>query len=363
MTWFALRTRAALGLSPTMVPVSLYVPLGFVLGPHVLNVLSYDVLAHLDGVVSVALATLGVFVGIALARQARTSGRLIAAASVESAMTILVVSSAIAVLLLQWQVPISAEPWLIALVLGTAAAASSAGAAEAGFALSDRLALTVADLDDLVPILVGAIALSLAADGARQGLGVALAQTAGIGIVIGLIGWLLFERASGPGDRAVYVLGTLAMLGGAAAYVKYSPMLTGLVAGAVWRLAPSRADEIIGADLRKFHHPLLVLLLIDAGAQIGPFAEAIWLFAPFVVFRLTGKIVGGWAAAHLAPELAADALGAYLFPPGVIGLAVALNFQQVAPSAGAVIVSAVAAGAVAFELIATLAAQRPERTA
>jgi hypothetical protein len=46
---------------------------------------------------------------------------------------------------------------------------------------------------------------------------------------------------------------------------------------------------------------------------------------------MAGKLVGGWLASRMAPGVAPSDLGAYLIPPGVIGVAFALNLQQVAP--------------------------------
>jgi hypothetical protein len=354
VTWPTLRRRAALGLAPAIVPVSAYVPLGFLLGPSVANVLSADVLAHLDAVVSVALATLGVFVGLAVASQTRASVRLFAAASIESGVTVAVVAGSLLFLLRQWHLPLVEHAAIVAIVLGTAAAASAAGTVEGGERIGDRIATHVADLDDVLPILIAAVAVRCVAAPPELSLAAAaaLALPITIGFVVGVVGWLLFEPAD-PVERGVFVLGALAMLGGGAAYAGVSPLMAGAVSGILWRLAPGRADDIIATDLRKFHHPLVLLLLIDAGAQVTPDAIGVWLFAPFVVFRMTGKILGGWVASRLFPSLAAEALGAYLVPPGVIGIAAALNFQQVSPVDGAAVVSAVAAGAVAFEVIAT----------
>ncbi len=361
MTWRVLRTRAALGLSPGIVPVSAYVPLGFLLGPAVANVLSADVLAHLDAVVSIALATLGVFVGLAVASQSRSSSPLFAAAAIESGVTIAVVAGSLIFLADHWHLPLSTSAAVAALVLGAAGAASAAGSAEGGERIVDPVATHVADLDDLLPIAIGAFAVASAVP--RSGdvtvSVAALWLPAAIGLIVGMIGWLLFESAL-PVERGVFVIGTLAMIGGAAAYAGVSPLAAGVVSGTFWRLTPGRADDIIAADLRKFHHPLVLLLLLDAGAQIVPSALAVWLFAPFVVFRLTGKLIGGWAASRVSPALAAEALGAYLVPPGVVGVAVALNYQQVQPADGAAIVSAVAAGAVLFEWISAIVThQRP----
>jgi hypothetical protein len=144
------------------------------------------------------------------------------------------------------------------------------------------------------------------------------------------------------------------MLAGCAAYIGASPLLAGLVAGLVWARTPGRTDQIAAADLRKVQHPLVVLLIIIAGATLQPTLAGIWLAAPFLLFRLTGKLVGGWVASRLAPEVAPADLGAYLIPPGVLGIAFILNVQQVAPVASVPLVFAVATGAVLSEILAMI---------
>ena len=181
------------------------------------------------------------------------------------------------------------------------------------------------------------------------------------GLAIAIAGWLLFEVAHGPAERGVYVIGVLVMLGGSAAYLEVSPLLIGLVAGAFWAAAPGRADAIVERDLQKVQHPLIVLLLLVAGAGLRVTPVAIWLFVPFVLFRLSGKLAGGWLASRLATDLMPADLGTVLIWPGVVGLAFALNFQQVAPAAtGTAVLTAVALGGIASELVALVVAPPAE---
>jgi hypothetical protein len=115
---------------------------------------------------------------------------------------------------------------------------------------------------------------------------------------------------------------------------------------------PGRADRIAQVDLGKVQHPLVVLLLLTAGALWAPSAVALWLLAPYLLFRLAGKVGGAWASASLADVGPAD-LAAYLMPPGVLAIAFALNFHQLLPAAaGDTLLSTVAAGTAAFELFA-----------
>ena len=351
------RTRAALGLSPAAAPLAFFVPLGALLGPQLLDWLTADVLAHLDVVVSVALATLGVFVGMALARQTTRVRPVLACASIEAVVTMAVVSGATLVLIHAWGLPLDASPLAAALTLGVCASVSSVATGHGPTAAARQVATSIADLDDVAPILVGAVAvMAFREPGAwhmlRFGLATGLA-----GLAIAVAGWLLFEVAHGPAERGVYVIGVLVMLGGSAAYLEASPLLVGLVAGAFWAAAPGRADAIVERDLQKVQHPLIVLLLLVAGAGLRVTPVAIWLFVPFVLFRLSGKLAGGWLATRLATDLMPADLGTVLIWPGVVGLALALNFQQVAPAAtGTAVLTAVALGGIASELIALVVA-------
>jgi hypothetical protein len=351
------RTRAALGLRPVTAPVIVFLPLGIVLGPLGANVISAAALNHLDVVISIGLATLGVFIGIAAGTQRGAVGRLLTASTVEAAITILAVGGATYVLLHAWNMPAPIPYVLIALTVGLCASASAAPSVDEGDDRARRVAARVADLDDVLPIVVGGAVLALIATAGPSPLS-AVGLSIGLGMAIAVSGWLLFERAEGA-ERDVFVLGTLALLGGSAAYLETSPLLAGLAAGWMWARAPGQTELVVATHLRKLQHPLVVLLLITAGASLQPTLAGIWLFAPYVVFRTAGKLAGGWMASRLASEVAPSDLGAYLIPPGVIGIAFALNVLQVSPGAGVPIVFAVSAGAIVSEVLAIIVTPAP----
>lgn len=353
----ALRTRAALGLRPVTAPVMIFLPLGVLLGPSVANVLSTGALRHLDVVISIALATLGVFIGIAAGTQRGSVGRLMTASTAEAAITIVAVGGATYALLVAWQMPSTMTYALVALTLGLCASASAAPSVEGDEDPARRVAARVADLDDVLPILLGGVALSLIGNGERSAM-FDLALSLGVGLAIAASGWLLFELSEGA-ERDVFVLGTLALLGGAAAYLEISPLLTGMSAGWLWAQAPGQTERVVATHLRKVQHPLVVILLITAGASLQVSTAGIWLFAPYVVFRTVGKLAGGWMASRLAPGVAPSDLGAYLIPPGVIGIAFALNVLQVASAAAVPLVFAVSVGAVVSEILALVVTPAP----
>jgi hypothetical protein len=349
------RTRAALGLPPLVAPALVFVSLGVSLGPHGLDLVSPQVVAHLDAVLAAALAALGIFVGLGVDWTTPHERRLLAAANVESTLTAALVALAAWHLIDAWRLPLDLSPAAAAAVLGLAAAASSAGHADPGDDPLTHTATRLADLDDVAPIVLGGILLAAFHRGGALDTALLVALTAGAALAIAAAGWLLFERARGAAERAVFVLGAVLLLGGAAMYVGNSPLFTGLVAGLFWRRAPGRADQVIRDDLRRLQHPLVVLLLVIAGASVAFDRLSTWLLVPFVAFRLAGKLAAGWAVSRATPALAPADLGAWLIPPGLVGLAFALSVAGVVGSpAGTVFVSAVALGTLASEVVAML---------
>lgn len=345
------RVRTALGVRSVVAPAIVFVPLGYLLGPTHLNVLSEAVQAHLDPVISAALVTLGVFVGLALGAVRADAGRSLAAAAVEASITAAVVASAIGFLAWTWALPGTGSAPLFGAVVGLCAAASATLVTRAAAGDRETTIARVADFDDLVVIAAGGVLVAHGGDlvatlrAATMAVAVATATAAA--------GWLLFESASSEPERGVFVIGTVLLLAGGAAYLHVSPLLVGTVAGALWAFAPGGAAQIVRADLDVIQHPLVVLLLLVAGATIRPTLLAAWLLAPLLIFRITGKIAGSWAAARIVRDVPPLELSARLLPCGAAGIALALNYDQLTGTgAGPAVVAALAGAAVVFEALA-----------
>ena len=344
--------RSALGLAPSLTPAVIFLPLGAALGPRGLQWFTPQVLSRLDIAVTIALAVVGVVVGVGLARGIRDSGRLLIAASLESAITVAAVSGATIYFVSSTGMPLLAPLPAIAIALGLCASASSATSASPDSEAAAGVATRVADLDDVLPIVLTTVAVPLLLPDAPYELWLSVAATLALGLIVGAVGWLLFDRAESGAERALFVVGTLSLAGGAAAYLRVSPLAVGLVAGTVWVLSPGLADRIVMEDLRRVQHPLIVLLLLTAGAMWAPSMTVLWLLAPYLLFRLAGKCAGAWATSRFLDVRAGD-LAAFLMPPGVLAVAFALNVRQLLPvTAGDTLVSVVAAGTAAFELFA-----------
>ena len=99
------------------------------------------------------------------------------------------------------------------------------------------------------------------------------------------------------------------------------------------------------------------LLLIIAGASVQFSYPLLWIAAPLVLTRLTGKLLGSMAVAHML-GVPPGLLGAVLLPQGVLGIALALNVQQVLGTGNTILMSAVTLATAASELLLPIVAPR-----
>lgn len=353
---FGLPRRLALGFTESATPGLLFVGIGALLGPEALNAITLDVLARLDPVVSMALAVVGVFVGAGFASATHT-GRALGGAAGQGGLTFAAVWLAMAYLVWQWDLALPVSPAVAAAVLAMCSMASAAILPARGPAAEMREAAVIADLDDVPVVVLGSVVIPLLAG--VPSLGISLLLGVAAAAVIAWAGLLLFHRAESAAERGAFVAGILLLLGGVAAYSSLSPLTTGFVAGVLWmRQRPAADREFVGPDLKKLQHPLLGLLLIAAGASMQWSWAALWLAAPLAIVRLAGKTAGALVFAGVA-RLSAGLLGAVLLPPGILGIALALNVQQVL-GGDTLLLSAVTAATMISELLARAVLSRED---
>ena len=188
-------------------------------GPYGLNLLSSSVLLLLDPLIVMALAMLGVFVGLGIDPQR----------------------------------PRLTTPAVLA-VLGGLAMAAVRGSSPL----------------ELVFMAVG---------------------LAGVAIVVAYAGWLLVGQADSDGAQQVFVIGSLLLLGGGAAYASLSAVFAGLLAGIVWSSGGELARTRIVQHLDYFQHPLVVVMLLVAGASITFSIEALAVLVIVAAFHAVGRPV------------------------------------------------------------------------
>jgi hypothetical protein len=357
--WWALRSRLALGMSPTPRPGLVLLTLGAALGPFGLRLLSPTVLTALDPLVSVALAALGVLVGLGLHTNRPGDGRLLAAASLQAALTMAAVVAGVLAIDLYW-LRTGIGTWPLAVMAGLCAAASSSAARLSDD--DDTVAMRISDLDDVLPIVVGGLVLAvLQAESVRHSLALALAGGLAAAAVA-LAGWLLVGRTSVASEQRTFLAGTLLLVGGGAAYLSQSALFAGLVAGLLWNVAGGEARDRIARDLRALQHPLVVLLLLVAGARLEYSPTVLIVAVVYLACRVAGKLAGGWLVGRLVGQGTTPGLGLALVSPGVTGVAFAVNAVQADGDAAraSAVLAVVVTGSLASELLSLVARPREQ---
>ena len=107
-------------------------------------------------------------------------------------------------------------------------------------------------------------------------------------------GWLLFDPHDDSAERGVFVTGTVALIGGGAAYVGTSPLLSGMVAGLCWRYLPGHADRMIADDLRRLPASAGGAAAGVSRRQAGRARSRCGCSGRCASSRLTGKLFAGW---------------------------------------------------------------------
>jgi hypothetical protein len=100
-------------------------------------------------------------------------------------------------------------------------------------------------------------------------------------------------------------------------------------------------------------HPLLVLVLLVAGARADFSPATLALGVGYVVLRVAGQLAAGTAARRVVSVNAPRDLGLHLLPPGVFGVGFALNVSVLGADAS-MLLAVVVAGTIGSELVAAL---------
>jgi hypothetical protein len=217
----------------------------------------------------------------------------------------------------------------------------------------------IVDLDALLPIAVGAVALAwLRTPSPAEAVLLAL-QACGVALVIVAAAWLLIGGAASETEQRVFAVALLLLLGGAADYLALSSLLSGLVAGLFVERVGGPARDAISRDVLQFERPLVALVLLVIGARVDLPPASVGLGLAYLLLRSGGKLVGGWMAARVAGAAAPRHLGAGLRSPGVLGLAFALNAVRATGPEGAIVLAAATVGTIGSELIAAVVRQEP----
>jgi hypothetical protein len=349
-------SHAAAGLSATPLPIVLLV-VGLVVGPEGLNLLSRGMIRYLDPVISAALAAVGMLVGLGLDLRRPRDLRLLGMASGEAALTFVMVGVG-ALVVVSGQPPGGGVPWLLLpVMIGICACASSKSAAADPARLGSD-ASRIVELDDVLPIVLGAFALAIFRTGAGGATTMLVAQCAVLAAAVTLAAGMLLTRTSSKSEEHVYTAGLVLLLGGLAEFLGVSALFHGLVAGTLLASFGAVARERVDRDLRHLRHPVLVLLLLVAGAKVVLTAALLVAMLAYFALRSAGKLAAAVLLRRWVPAHAGWDLGRALVSPGVVAPALALGFAQAGADPSGLVLGVAVTGSIFSELLALVLRRR-----
>lgn len=349
--------RESLGWSATSAPVALLLLVGMGLGRDGVNLLTPAQLSLLDPVVPVALAALGALVGLGTGGRRADDRRLFVAAALAAAVPMVVVAVGIAAIVLAATSIVVQPFWTLVGTCGICAATSLT--LPTGNPLHPRSLVTrIAELGVLLPIVAGGLLLATLGEGSPRGAVLLLVQASGVTLALSAASWLLLARTTSATEERVFVVAALLLVGGVADALSLSALFGGLVAGTFWRAAGRRPREAISRDVLFVQHPLLVLVLLAAGARTELSAVSLGLGAGYLLLRVAGTFAGGALARRTIGVRAPRDLSRHLLPPGAFGVAFTVNAVAIAGAEGSVVLSAIVLGTIGSDVAAFLLSPR-----
>ena len=351
------RWRALMAWSATSAPVGLLLLAGLAVGPAGIHLLSRPTLTLLDPVVPVALAAFGMLVGLSPIDRRTGDVRLLWVASLAAAVAAAVVAAGFG--LLTVASPAAIPRPLLILILGAGICAATSLTLPSDDSLEPRsCAPPGGGGGGLLPIVAGGVMLSWINTGSVAGAASVIGHACGVIVAVAAAAWLLLTKASSATDERVFAVSALLLVGGVAAALSVSALFAGLVAGLLWRYTRRHPRETIRRDVLFVQHPLLVLVLLVAGARAELSPATIALGIVYVVLRVGGMLAAGAVARRAAGMKALRDLGRQLLPPGVFGVGFALNAVSVLGPDASTLLAIVVVGTIGSEVAAVLLSPR-----
>jgi hypothetical protein len=345
--------RFGLSWSTGSVPVVLILLLGAALGPSGLAILTPAVLTVIDPVLPVAVAALGILAALEFTRPAAPNRwPLLGKASLESILT-----GVLVIIGMRFVLPAAGfdgvDAGIIAVVLGVCASMSSTLPEHD----SHRLRSTIArlrDLDAVLPAVIGALVLaSLRTLSPIASLGLTVQATI-LALLVAATAWLLLADTTTLTEQRVFSIAALLLIGGVADYLSLSALIGGMLAGLLWGYIGGITRDCIERDVGYLRHPLVVLMLLVAGARTRVSVSILILAGACLVLRVVGKLLGAWLTRRLPDVAVAPRASLALLPPGIFGIAFALEATAMMDESSVPILSAIVLASIGSQLFAAI---------
>lgn len=339
-----------------------YLLAGLLLGPHLLGVVSADVVTDLNIISDIALAFIAFTIGceFQISYFKRVGATPIVIAIMESLMAVIIVQGVL--------IALGYDP-AFAVLLGAIAAATAPAATimvikqyKAQGPVTETL-LSVVALDDAVALIAFGFAVTIA--GVINGGGGSLAVSfisplwevllsILIGGAVGLLFKLPLKFFKKSGNRLIIMVGMIFASSGLASWLGASQLLACMATGAVLcNISEEGVDIARLSDL--ITPPIFLLFFAVSGAQLDisiiPSIGVVGIL--YVVFRVVGKVLGASLGARImkAPKAVTRYLGPALIPQAGVAIGLVSVAQTVVPEYAPQIRAVILCGTIIYEII------------
>jgi hypothetical protein len=183
-------------------------------------------------------------------------------------------------------------------------------------------------------------------------------EATGVIVTLSVAAWLLLTRAPSNAGEPVLSVAALLLVGGAAGALSVSALFGGLAAGVFWRFVGGAARDNITRGVLFIQHPLLVLVLIVAGARVEVTTAALILGGVYTAARILGKLASRIAFRRFVDDRLPTRAEREWLSPGIFGVAFALNALSTFGPQASLLLATVVVGTIGSELVALTAAVR-----
>ena len=348
--------------------VTTYIILGILLGPHLLNIISPEILKSSTFVSNIALGLIAVSLGQNFTlTKLHCIGRAVFAISIGEVIGSFCLVFIILYVIAKISLPISILLAAIAPATAPAAVVMVTREYRARGRFTDTL-LGVVAIDDAWGIILFAFCLALAKTftGAHAGIFVNIFSDVvhgfwevigsfALGVFFGFIYSIFLKYIKSASNLLIYTLGMIFLNTGISITLNVSLLLSNMSLGATIANRVRVSEEIFG-NLKRFDPPLYLLFFFLAGAnlKIDHIQTLGILGLIFVLTRLPGEMFGAYIGALLvnADEKIKKYLGLALAPQAGVAIGLALVTKNYFPGyIGTTILSTIIITTVIYELI------------
>ena len=332
-----------LGAHHRPVGAAIYLVIGCVFGPNVLDLLTASHVSALSGVESVACTFIGLSCGLPLGMH-RLKSRHLDRVGYGLAVTVIAALLVGGIVYLAFRsIPllrVSEHPALAvaAIVCGVTAAISSPTVMRDAVAmlLSDgpvsRLMPTALMTSRVTAVLAFGVAVAFVPDSPLGSVHSVLAALT-LGLGVGIAFHLMVGSQHDPHRLMVATVGALALGGGLAESVSLAPIMVGLVSGFSIGLCSPASGALLGT-IERLERPATVALFLLGGAHFAvQDSRLIFAAIGYVVVRFLSLRIAAVLSRPVSTELETSVPGlwrAYLYQ-GALTAAIALNFETLVP--------------------------------